>query len=102
MAHAVTSMNDMLTGLASIVERSRILTDPEVLERYGRDTSLSPARKPDVVVSVLSTAEVQQIVRFANENLIPVTPRSSGIGFYGAGIPEQGAFGVGFNHDQHG
>lgn len=90
MAHAVTSINEMLTGLAGIVDRSRILTDPEVLDRYGGDTSLSPARRPDVVVSVLTTAEVQQIVKFANENLIPVTPRSSRIGFHGAGIPEQG------------
>jgi FAD/FMN-containing dehydrogenase len=61
-----------------------------MLSRFGKDTSHGPVKKPDMVAQVLTTAEVQAIVKLANEYKIPVTPRSSGIGFYGAGMPEQG------------
>ncbi len=76
--------------LASILGADRVLTDRETINKYSRDTSLMPERLPDAVVRVTTTAEVQQIVQYANTHHIPVTPRSSTVGFYGAGIPEQG------------
>ncbi|MCP4711791.1 MAG: FAD-binding oxidoreductase, partial [Planctomycetes bacterium] len=90
MSHELSTMKDIMSKLEAIVDSNRIITDPDILAGYGADTSLSPPRKPDVAVNVRSTAEVQNVVKFANEYRIPVTPRSSGTGFYGAGIPEQG------------
>ncbi len=90
MANELSTMQDVVSTLEAIVDNTRIFTDPEYLDRYAQDTSLCAAGRPDAVVKVLSTEEVQQIVKLAHEHHIPVTPRSSGVGFYGAGIPEQG------------
>ena len=80
----------LVKDLAAMTGAERVLSDRETITQYSQDTSLAHARKPAVVVRVKSTAEVQQVVKYANEHSIPVTPRSSGVGFYGAGIPEQG------------
>ncbi|MFC2032016.1 FAD-binding oxidoreductase [Chloroflexota bacterium] len=62
----------------------------EKLEKYSRDYSFVKPRMPSYVVSPKYVEEIQGIVKYASHNLIPVTPRSSGISFYGAGIPYQG------------
>jgi len=90
MTDQITTINDVAALLKEIVDDKRVIIDPEVLEEFSRDTSLCTARKPDVVVKALSTQEVSEIVKLANGHGIPVTPRSSKTGFYGAGIPEQG------------
>jgi FAD/FMN-containing dehydrogenase len=74
----------------AIVGKDNCLDDEEVLSRYSHDESLCPERKPDLVVKVKSATEVQGVVKIANKYLVPVIPRSSGIGFYGNGIPEEG------------
>jgi FAD/FMN-containing dehydrogenase len=76
--------------LIAVVGADYVSDDPETLERYARDLSLVQPRRPSYVTRPASTEQVQQIVKYANDNRIPVTPRSSGIGYYGAGIPNQG------------
>ncbi|MEI6127378.1 MAG: FAD-binding oxidoreductase [Pseudomonadota bacterium] len=90
MAELLSTVKEVAGKLTDIVGSTRVFTDEAMLRKYAQDTSYGPARKPDVVVQVLTTAEVQSIVKLANENSVPVTPRSSEVGFYGAGIPEQG------------
>ena len=76
--------------LASIVGSEYISDAPDILERYSRDYSLVQPRRPRCVVYPKSTGEVQAVIEYANKHLIPVTPRSSDISFYGASIPSQG------------
>ena len=76
--------------LAVIAGSEYVSDEPEMLEGYSRDYSFVTPRRPRCVVFPKNTEEVQGIVRYANEHVIPVTPRSSGVGFYGAGIPSQG------------
>ncbi len=90
MTQAITSVKDLTGRLAGSIDSSRISVDPDFLARYATDTSYTMNRKPDMAVKVLTTEEVQQVVTIANENRIPVVPKSSGVGFYGAAIPEQG------------
>ncbi len=47
-------------------------------------------KRPDWVVRVKDTDQVQKVVQLANEQKVPVVPRSSGMGFHGSGIPEEG------------
>lgn len=82
--------DDILKRLTSIVGKDKVLTDEATLERYSKDESFEPARRPDCVVSVKSTEDIQQVVTVANENSLPVVPRSSPVGFHGSGIPEEG------------
>jgi len=76
--------------LAGIVGAEYFTQDPTVLARYSQDYSFVSERRPSVVVYPQNTEEVQGVVKYARDRLIPLTPRSSGIGFYGAGIPYQG------------
>ena len=88
-----------IASLASIVGPDNVLSDPDSLDRYTGD-SLSPSRAfgaasaferlADVVVRPGSTAEVAQIVRWANEHLIPIVPYGGGTGVMGAVVPEHG------------
>jgi len=90
MTDQITTINDFAVLLKEAVDEKRVITDPDILEGFSCDTSLCTARKPDIVVKALSTKEVSETVKLANLHGIPVTPRSSKVGFYGAGIPEQG------------
>jgi hypothetical protein len=76
--------------LASIVGAENVFDEPEVLDKYSRDYSFVQPRRPSIVAKPKNAEEVQKIVKYANTGSIPVTPRSSAVSFYGAGIPNQG------------
>jgi FAD/FMN-containing dehydrogenase len=80
----------MKQALAGIVSAEQVSDEPETLERYARDYSLVQPRMPSCVVFPRNTEEIQGVVRYANEQRIPLIPRSSAVSFYGAGIPSQG------------
>ncbi|KUK78859.1 MAG: FAD/FMN-dependent dehydrogenase, partial [Mesotoga prima] len=62
--------------------------DEESLDRYSRDeTAEVKAVRPEVITFPVSTAEVSKIMRFANEHMIPVTPRGAGTGLSGGAVP---------------
>ncbi len=65
-------------GLAEIVGSSRILDKPDVLEEYSGDSSFVPSIKPRCVVQPESAAEVEAIVKWANESRTPLVAVSSG------------------------
>lgn len=81
---------DLQKELSAIVSPDRVVDDLDVLESYSKDLSFVPARRPSVVVYAQNKEEVAGVIKFANDNKIPVTPRSSVVSFYGAGIPYQG------------
>ncbi len=77
-------------GLARIVGAANVSDDPEALQSYARDRSLSAPRSPNYIARPKNTAEVQDIVKLAGASGIPVVPCSSGIHFYGNTIPSLG------------
>ncbi len=81
---------DLKKDLAGIVGAEHTSEDPDVIETYSSDYSFVQPRRPSCVAYPKDAAEVQGIVKYANEHMMPVTPRSSAVGFYGAGIPSQG------------
>jgi len=76
--------------LLKTVGPERFSDAPEVLGTYSKDLSLEPEGVPNYVVKPKDARQVQKVVQFANEHLIPVVPASSGVHFYGATIPKQG------------
>lgn len=76
--------------LESIVGKDFVTDDPLVLDGYAGDGSFVRPRRASWVVYPQNTEEVQAIARYANEIRLPLVPRSSKVGFYGAGIPGQG------------
>jgi glycolate oxidase len=82
--------DEIVRKLEDIVGNKNVFCDPEKIRDYSHDEfSLSDiARKPDVVVKPGSTDEVSRILRLANENNIPITPRGGATGLCGGCVPE--------------
>ena len=60
------------------------------LQDYATDFSYTPAGAPNYVVKPSSSEQVSEIIKFCNENNIPVVPCSSKVHFFGATIPKEG------------
>lgn len=76
--------------MEEIVGPERISCDVQITKEYSKDCSFVTGSRPSCVVFPEKSEEIQRVVAYANEHKIPVTPRSSGIGFYGAALPDQG------------
>lgn len=76
--------------LAAIVREENVKDDPEIIVRYSKDVSLETPRRPSFVVFPQNTNQVCEIVKYANEIVLPIVPVSSGTRNYGAAIPRMG------------
>jgi hypothetical protein len=76
--------------LLEIVGAKNFSDGPEVLKKYSSDFSLEPSGAASYLVKPKDAQEVQNVIKFANEQLIPVVPVSSRVHFHGATIPKQG------------
>ena len=90
MSTAATSLKSIIDAVAGVVGAQNVSTDIDTLKQYSKDTSLMPARMPDMIVRVLNREQLMGVLKIANANSIPVVPRSSGTGTYGTAIPVQG------------
>ena len=81
-------MGDVIERLADVVPAERLLAGEAISEDYTHDECLTvPAVAPAVVVRPESTAEVSEVLRFADAERIPVTARGAGTGLSGSAIP---------------
>jgi len=75
--------------LISIVGKKNVIVDVEKMEAYSHDETPQEqyAHMPEVVVTPLTAVEISEIVKLANRELIPITPRGAGSGLSGGAIP---------------
>lgn len=78
-----------VSKLKGFVGEENVLTDEIDLYIYGTDASVHES-KASAVVAPTSYEQVQQIVRYANAELIPIVPRGSGSGMSGQAVPVNG------------
>ena len=73
-------------------ENAVVYEDKETLNNYSRDESGGEyySHMPDVVVKPKSAKQISKIVRIANREKIPITPRGAGSGLAGAAVPIYG------------
>jgi len=83
-------MTDILSQLARIVGERFVSNSPEEIFFYARDPGLMPAHKPDYVVVPKTIEEIQQIVRLAGRERIPLVPMGAGMSLTGLVIPLKG------------
>jgi glycolate oxidase len=81
---------NLVRELESIVGKQNILTSPESMKAYSYDGTTSWIHEPDIVVFPTTANEVSQIMKIANREKIPVTPRGGGTNVSGGSIPIQG------------
>ncbi len=75
--------------LIDIVGEENVSDNIADLYVYASDASVH-RKLPDVVVRPQSITHVQKIMRYANKNKIPVTPRGAGSGMSGQTVPLSG------------
>ena len=80
---------DQILDLGLLVN-GRISTNDSILEVHGKDESAFPPIKPSAVITVHSTDEVSKVLRYCNENLIPVVAFGAGTSLEGHVLPLYG------------
>jgi glycolate oxidase len=81
---------EIVNRLKEIVGSENILTVKEDLYAYSYDGTSQWSHMPDIVVFPTTKQQVSGVLKLANENKIPVTPRGSGTNVSGGSIPIQG------------
>jgi glycolate oxidase len=79
-----------INRLRKIVGKENVLTSKEDMVAYSYDGTQAWSHQPDVVVFPSNVKEISEILIFANENSIPVTPRGGGTNVSGGSIPIKG------------
>lgn len=77
----------IIQQLKDIVGDDDIFLSKDVIENYAQDESSVEPHYPEVVVKAETSEEVSLILRLANQERIPVTPRGGGTGLCGGAVP---------------
>jgi glycolate oxidase subunit GlcD len=80
---------DLYAELSALLGDGIVSRQPEILRENSGDKWFA-SHLPDVVVRPTTNKQVSQLLRFANEHKIPVTPRGAGYGYVGGCVPERG------------
>ena len=76
--------------LISVVGEDRVYIGEDINEDFSHDELASVKVMPEALVEVKSTEEVSKVMKYANENNIPVTPRGQGTGLVGGSVALHG------------
>lgn len=79
-----------LAQLETIVGKELVSVDKEQLEKYGQDETEDLVYFPEMVVKPQSVEQISKILKYCNENRIPVTTRGAGTGLSGGALPVKG------------
>lgn len=82
-------MASLADQLSLLLGPGRVSITPSDLAAHSTDKWFA-ASPPDVVVHAESAEDVSKVLRFANENRIPVTPQGSRVGYVGGCVPLSG------------
>jgi glycolate oxidase len=83
---------DDLDELVAALPEGRVITDPDIVESYGRDqtTAVVAPGRARCLVPARSTGEVVATLRWASEHGVPVVPRGGGTGLAGGAAAVDG------------
>lgn len=77
---------EIIEALIKVLGKEYVHTDDEFLNTYGRDETENLLYKPAVVVRPRTEQEISAIIKIANIENIPVTPRGAGTGLSGGAL----------------
>jgi glycolate oxidase len=79
----------IIAELKSILGDKNVLVDVEKMEAYSHDETSAEeyGHMPEVVITPNSAEKIAEVVKLANRELIPITPRGAGSGLSGGAIP---------------
>jgi glycolate oxidase len=82
--------HELVDELTSIVGQQHVIFDaPKRMQDYSHDEVADPGYVflPEVVVKPATAAQISAIMRLANRDRVPVTPRGAGSGLSGGAVP---------------
>lgn len=79
-----------ITALRVIAGTDNVICAKEQMEPYSHDETVGLRADPEVVVRVSSAQQVADVLRLAQQECVPVTPRGAGYGLSGGAVPVQG------------
>lgn len=80
----------ILEQFRQVVGINFVLTSEADLQHYGHDYTEDLVFIPEVILKPATSAEVSEIMKICNHELIPVTPRGAGTGLSGGALPVHG------------
>lgn len=83
-------MDSVYRRLIDIVDKEHVSNRPEELYIYSFDLGTTEPHHPDYAVSPRTTEQIQEIVRLANREKIPVVPLGGGLSLAGLAVPIKG------------
>lgn len=88
----------LLESLKQLVEPSKVLTDKDSLENYGKDWTRIYTPNPLAIVFPKTIEEVQAIVKWANQHKIGLVPSGGRTGLSGAAVANNQEVVVAFDY----
>ena len=82
-------MNSLKQRLIRLLGAASVSDEAEIIAQHSGDRWFAE-HAPDVVVFAESTEQVSRLLKFANRERIPVTPRGAGVGYVGGCVPLRG------------
>src|SRR5688572_17147216 len=79
MNYRKITANDILQ-FKKIVGDEYVFTDEANIEKFSRDETDGVSFPPEVVLKPITPQEISAVLKYCNENLIPVSPRAAGTG----------------------
>ena len=80
-----------ISDLTNLLDKESVSTKQHELEGFASDEMPLPkSHAPQVIVKPENTAAVSKVLKYANSNKIPVSPRGAGTGLSGGCIPIYG------------
>ncbi len=79
-----------LAYFSAFISAERLISGEAIVEEYAKDELGTVKNFPELVIKALSAAEISKIMRYCNDNKIPVTVRGSGTGLVGGCVPLEG------------
>lgn len=76
--------------LSKLVDEKNFIYGDKIPVDYSKDELGSVANKPDVLMFVTNAKQISEIMKYANQNKIPVVVRGSGTGLVGGCVPLEG------------
>ena len=79
-----------LKFLTDLLGSQRVIAGNNISEDYSHDELNTVKAFPEVLVEIITAQEVSEIMKYANNNDIPVVARGSGTGLVGSSVPLHG------------
>lgn len=81
---------ERLRALQTLLPDLRLETQEELRRRYGHDETEDLVFLPEAVAIPDTVEQISQLMRWANAERVPVTPRGAGTGLAGGALPVRG------------